>query len=75
MSLDAVYGLVSDTSSVQGHVLRTPDSVATLMFEAAVHHLDMTVDLPGAPATGRVPLTDEDREELGELADRFPLTG
>jgi uncharacterized protein (TIGR03083 family) len=33
----------------QGHVLRVGDLVATLVFEATVHHLDLTVNLPGAP--------------------------
>ncbi|MFL6124937.1 maleylpyruvate isomerase N-terminal domain-containing protein [Actinophytocola sp.] len=93
-----------DLVTTQGHVLRTQHFVATLEFEALVHYLDMTVDLPGSPVpdlapvrhvldgllgstvpwddltyalkgTGRVPLTDDDREELGELAARFPLTG
>jgi len=34
----------------QGHVLAVPDFLATLVTEAAVHHLDLTVDLPGAVA-------------------------
>lgn len=34
--------------TTQGHVLRTKDFVSTLVFEAAVHHLDMT-DLPPDP--------------------------
>ncbi|TDD25674.1 hypothetical protein E1218_14560 [Kribbella turkmenica] len=33
----------------QGHVLRATDFVATLVLEATVHHLDLIVDLPGAP--------------------------
>jgi uncharacterized protein (TIGR03083 family) len=33
----------------QGHVLRAVDLVATLVFEATVHHLDLTVGLPDAP--------------------------
>ncbi|NUS00881.1 MAG: maleylpyruvate isomerase family mycothiol-dependent enzyme [Kribbellaceae bacterium] len=33
----------------QGHVLRAKDFVATLVLEATVHHLDMTVGLPYAP--------------------------
>jgi uncharacterized protein (TIGR03083 family) len=93
-----------DTVTTQGHVLRTRDFVATLVFEATVHYLDMTLELPDSPApdmrvvrrvldgllgttvgwddvtyalkaTGRVPLTDGDRDALGPLADRFPLTG
>jgi hypothetical protein len=95
---------VYDAVTTQGHVLRARDFIATLVFEAAIHYLDMTVDLPGSPepdlalvrrvldgllgtttewddhtyalkATGRVPLTPEDRAALGALAERFPLTG
>ena len=33
----------------QGHVLTVPDFLATLVLEAVVHHLDMTVHLPSAP--------------------------
>ena len=36
----------------QGHVLDVPDFLVTLATEAAIHHLDLTVDLPEAP---RVP--------------------
>jgi hypothetical protein len=34
--------------ATQGHVLTVPDFLATLVTEAVVHHLDMTVDLPGS---------------------------
>ncbi|MFD6681207.1 maleylpyruvate isomerase N-terminal domain-containing protein [Micromonospora parva] len=97
--------------TTQGHVLRVPDFLATLTTEAAIHHLDLTLELPDAPppdpravrvavatmdgllsddtvrptawddhdfllkATGRVPLTDRDRLELGESAGWFPLLG
>ncbi|MGW5560519.1 maleylpyruvate isomerase N-terminal domain-containing protein [Micromonospora sp. NPDC003944] len=97
--------------TTQGHVLRVPDFLATLTTEAVVHHLDLTLKLPGAPtpgplavrvavatmdgllsddtvrptawddhdfllkATGRVPLNDRDRLELGESAGWFPLLG
>jgi uncharacterized protein (TIGR03083 family) len=33
----------------QGHVLPATDFVATLVLEATVHHLDLTVGLPNAP--------------------------
>ena len=33
----------------QGHVLRVGDFVATLIMEATVHHLDLTLELPDAP--------------------------
>jgi hypothetical protein len=36
--------------STQGHVLAVPDFLATLATEAAIHHLDMIVNLPDAPA-------------------------
>jgi hypothetical protein len=39
-----------DLVATQGHVLRTEDFVATLVVEAAVHLLDMTVELVSAPA-------------------------
>lgn len=35
--------------TTQGHVLRTAHFVATLAVEAAVHHLDLTVEVPAAP--------------------------
>jgi uncharacterized protein (TIGR03083 family) len=35
--------------TTQGHVLTTADFIATLVVEAAVHYLDLTVGLPGAP--------------------------
>jgi Mycothiol maleylpyruvate isomerase N-terminal domain len=38
-----------DRVATQGHVLRTEDFVATLLVEAAVHLLDMTVELASAP--------------------------
>ncbi|ROT33654.1 maleylpyruvate isomerase N-terminal domain-containing protein [Micromonospora sp. HM5-17] len=36
--------------ATQGHVLTVPDFVATLVTEAVVHQLDLTVALPDAPA-------------------------
>lgn len=94
---------------VQGHSLSTADYVATLVVEGAIHYLDMTVSLPGAPepcapalalvrqvlealasatlpaewddatcalkGTGRLPLTDSDRQALGLAAGRLPLFG
>lgn len=33
----------------QGHVLAVPDFLTTLATEAAIHHLDLIVDLPDAP--------------------------
>jgi hypothetical protein len=93
----------------QGHVIEMGDFLATWVVEAAIHHLDLTVELPDAPApvpaslqvtretldallgeppptgwddttyalkgTGRLPLTGEERDALGPLAERFPLFG
>jgi hypothetical protein len=42
--------------ATQGHVLRTADFAATLAVEAAVHYLDLTVDLPSAPPPAPGPL-------------------
>jgi hypothetical protein len=39
----------SSLVATQGHVLTVADFIATLVTEAAIHHLDMVVDLPGAP--------------------------
>jgi hypothetical protein len=91
----------------QGHVLSVAELASTLVVEATVHLLDLTVDLSGAPGppeaalaetrrvleglrgralpaawddttaalkgTGRVPVTDDDRAELGQ--DWRPLLG
>jgi len=95
--------------ATQGHVLAVPDFLATLVTEAVIHHLDLTVQLTGAPApdpaavaltertldgllgpaserppgwtseeyllkaTGRLTLSEADRQSLGPAADRFPL--
>jgi hypothetical protein len=93
----------------QGHVIEMGDFLATWVVEAAVHHLDLTVELPDAPppvpaslqvtretldallgerpptgwddatyalkGTGRLPLSGEERDALGPLAERFPLFG
>lgn len=95
--------------ATQGHVLAVPDFLATLVTEAVIHHLDLTVQLTGMPApdpvavaltertldgllgpatrrpaawtseeyllkaTGRVALSEADRQSLGPAADRFPL--
>jgi hypothetical protein len=42
--------------STQGHVLSVPDFVATLVVEAAIHHLDLVVDLPSSEAPEGLPL-------------------
>jgi uncharacterized protein (TIGR03083 family) len=47
----AALGLADKGKRVetQGHVLRAPDFVATLVFEATVHHLDLMLEFPDAP--------------------------
>jgi len=42
--------------ATQGKVLAVPDFLATLVVEAAVHHLDLVAHLPGAPDPGAGPL-------------------
>lgn len=95
--------------ATQGFSLSVAGFTATLVVEAAVHYLDLTLELPGAPepaagplrlvrevleglagtplpagwddvtcalkGTGREPLTEPDRGQLGPLAERFPLFG
>jgi len=39
--------------TTQGHVLRTADFISTLAVEAAVHYLDLTVELPVAAGASR----------------------
>ncbi|MET8338660.1 maleylpyruvate isomerase N-terminal domain-containing protein [Streptosporangium canum] len=92
-----------------GQVLSVGDFLAQWAVEAAIHHLDITVDLgdvvaPAASAlavvqrtfdglagsavdlgwddvtyalkgSGRLPLAESERKELGPLANRFPLIG
>jgi hypothetical protein len=93
--------------ATQGHVLSIADFVATLVVEAAIHHLDLVKFLEGQPepapsavaittatldgllgqarpphweddtyilkATGRQPLDERDRAELGAAADSIPV--
>lgn len=98
-----------DVVATQGHALATADFVHTLLLEATVHLLDLTVAVPDAPSppdvalaqvrpvlealargplpsrwddlgavlkgTGRTPLDDDDRADLGARAELFPLLG
>jgi len=41
----------------QGHVLPVPDLLVTLVTEAVIHHLDMTVDLPSAAGPDAASMT------------------
>lgn len=95
--------------ATQGFSLSVAGFTATLVVEAAVHYLDMTLELPAAPppapgplrlvrevleglagvplpagwddvscalkGTGREPLAEQERGQLGPLAERFPLFG
>jgi hypothetical protein len=60
--------------TTQGHVLRTADFAGTLVVEAAVHYLDLAVDLPAAPAPDPVPLALVTRVLGGLLAAPPPAS-
>jgi Mycothiol maleylpyruvate isomerase N-terminal domain len=54
----------------QGHVLAVPDFIATLVFEAAIHHLDLSLELSGkAPPAAALDLV---ARTLDGLADADP---
>jgi hypothetical protein len=58
----------------QGHVIEMGDFLATWVVEAAIHHLDLTVELPDAPAP--VPASLQvTRETLDALLGEPPPTG
>jgi uncharacterized protein (TIGR03083 family) len=93
--------------TTQGHVLNSADFVTTLVVEAAIHHLDLTLEIPAPQprralehavrtldavlgthpdlawsdddyvltATGRRPLTNDERIRLGALGSRLPVLG
>ncbi len=52
----------------QGHVLAVPDFIATLVTEAVIHHYDMIVNLPDAPAPDDAALAVATRTLDGILA-------
>jgi hypothetical protein len=58
--------------TTQGHVLTVPSFAATLAVEAAVHYLDLTVDLSGAPAPDPASLTLVRRVLTGLLDAPLP---
>jgi len=58
--------------ATQGHVLTVPSFAATLAVEAAVHYLDLTVDLPGAPAPDPASLALVRRVLAGLLGAPLP---
>jgi hypothetical protein len=49
----------------QGHVLTVADLISTLVVEATVHLLDLTVDLPDAPAPPSGALSETRRVLMG----------
>jgi len=60
--------------ATQGHVLRTDDLLRTLAVEATVHHLDLTVSLPGMPAPSPEGLAEVRRTLDGLLGRPVPVT-
>ncbi len=54
--------------STQGHVLRTPDFMATLAVEAGIHHLDLLASLGGGypPASSALAIATKTLEALLE---------
>jgi len=58
--------------TTQGHVLTVTSFAATLAVEAAVHYLDMTFELPGAPAPDPASLTLVRRVLAGLLGAPLP---
>jgi hypothetical protein len=60
--------------ATQGHVLTLPSFLATLVVEAAVHHLDLVGHLPGRPGPGARPLRLV-RSTLDGLLGGAPATG
>ena len=58
--------------ATQDHVLRTDDLVTTLAVEAAVHHLDLVVDLPHRPGPRPEPLALVRRTLDGLLGQPAP---
>jgi uncharacterized protein (TIGR03083 family) len=52
--------------ATQGHVLTAADFASTLVVEAAVHHLDLTVDMPAAP-----PPSDDVLHHVRDVFDRM----
>jgi hypothetical protein len=58
--------------ATQGHVLSVADFVATLVIEATVHYLDLTVDLPSFPGPDPAPLALVRRVLTGLLGAPLP---
>jgi uncharacterized protein (TIGR03083 family) len=60
--------------ATQGHVLSAADFTATLAVEAAVHYLDLTVDLPLAPEPDPASLALVRRALTGLLGASLPAS-
>jgi uncharacterized protein (TIGR03083 family) len=60
--------------ATQGHVLSMEDFTATLAVEAAVHYLDLTVDLPSAPEPDPAALALVRRVLAGLLGAALPAS-
>ena len=60
--------------ATQGHVLSAADFTATLVVEAAVHYLDLTVDLPSAPEPDPASLALVRRALTGLLGASLPAS-
>jgi uncharacterized protein (TIGR03083 family) len=60
--------------TTQGHILRTGDFIGTLAVEAAVHYLDLTVEIPAAPPPDPISL-DLVRRVLDGLLGEPPPGG
>jgi hypothetical protein len=60
--------------ATQGHVLSVADFAATLAVEAAVHYLDLTVDLPSAPEPDPASLALVRRVLVGLLGAPLPAS-
>jgi hypothetical protein len=59
--------------ATQGHVLTTGDLLRTLAVEATVHHLDLVVSLPAAPAPTAQALHEVRRTLDGLLGHQAPV--
>ncbi|MFB9234601.1 maleylpyruvate isomerase N-terminal domain-containing protein [Plantactinospora siamensis] len=69
-----------DLVTTQGHVLTVADLLGTLVTEAVIHHLDLTVELPGAPppasaAVAVATATMDGLLDAGPVPDRWTPTG
>jgi Mycothiol maleylpyruvate isomerase N-terminal domain len=63
-----------DFVTTQGHILRTADFIGTLAVEAAVHYLDLTVEIPAAAPPDPISLGLV-RRVLDGILGESPLSG